>query len=265
MRKFFKCSLMSIMILAVLVVSFGCTSDKIPADGEEKLVSGFVTSKSMEDDKYYLTVHLAETSIEESSDLKLEVNNKETYDSAVEDEYYLISYIDKGADNLVVKSIEMNSSLGEIITKGVDMGNDNSDDNGIAFATDKLPTDNLTLLDSYIVDIDQDGSDETIALYTSAEKDSKGEIMWDDGQNWLLIVQGKDKDYILFNDYLQLGNIKFHVYTSDDILHINTVETTTAGIKVSDYKFDNGTNRFLIEVPFRTSDNVNLLHSSMGY
>lgn len=45
------------------------------------------------------------------------------------------------------------------------------------FATEmKINKDSLTLLDHVNVDMNNDGKEETIELYTAAEKDSKGEI-----------------------------------------------------------------------------------------
>jgi hypothetical protein len=131
--------------------------------------------------------------------------------------------------------------------------------------TDKVDVANLTLLDSYIFDFDGDGTDETISLYTAAEKDTNGEIMWDDGQNWNLLVEDTDQDFVLFNDYVQLGTIKFYVYTSDDNFYITTVQTGTASLKFTEYSFDKESKNFISNVRFETTGNVNMLHNSNGY
>ena len=36
------------------------------------------------------------------------------------------------------------------------------------------------------VDLDSDSKEESLGLYTTAERDKKGNLMWDDGQKWLL-------------------------------------------------------------------------------
>lgn len=131
-------------------------------------------------------------------------------------------------------------------------------------ATTKVNVSDLSLLDSYIIDFDNNGTDETISLYTAAEKDSNGEIMWDDGQKWKLLVEGTDTDYVLFDDYVQLGSIKFYVYTSDDEFYITTIQTSTASLKLTEYRFHKESNSFISNVKFETSGNVNMLHSS-GY
>lgn len=132
-------------------------------------------------------------------------------------------------------------------------------------ATDKVDVTGLSLLDSYIIDFDNNGTDETISLYTAAEKDSNGEIMWDDGQKWKLLVEGTDTDYVLFDDYVQLGSIKFYVYTSDDDFYITTIQTSTASLNLTEYSFNKESNSFISNVKFETSGNVNMIHSSYGY
>lgn len=132
-------------------------------------------------------------------------------------------------------------------------------------ATNKVNTDGLSLLDSYEFDIDGNGNDEIISLYTTAEKDANGEIIWDDGQNWKLLVEGIDKDYILFDDYVQLGSIKFYAYTSQDSFYITTIQTGTADLKLTEYNFDKQDNNFISKVKFEAVNNVNMLYSSDNY
>lgn len=132
-------------------------------------------------------------------------------------------------------------------------------------ATDKVDVADLSLLDSYIMDFNEDGTDETISLYTAAERDANGDMAWDDGQNWTLVVGGTDHDYLLFNDYVQLGTIKFYVYTSDDDFYITTIQTGTASLKLTEYRFDKESKNFVSNVKFETTGNVNMLHSSYGY
>ena len=161
----------------------------------------------------------------------------------------------------------------EIIAPGNVVDNEDTQDNDdpikepegtIIEATTKVDVSGLSLLDSYIIDFDNNGTDETISLYTAAEKDSKGEIMWDDGQNWKLLVEGTDKDYVLFDDYVQLGSIKFYVYTSDDDFYITTIQAGTASLTITEYRFNKESNSFISNVKFETKGNVNMLHSS-GY
>ena len=130
---------------------------------------------------------------------------------------------------------------------------------------DKINVDNLSLLDEYLFDFDKDGVEEKIGMYTKAEKGPDGEIYWDDGQNWLFVVQDSDKDYILVDEYVQLGKIDFNIYTIEDDFYITTYSARTASLTLNLYHYDSETDSFIMTVPFNTSGNVNMLKSSYGY
>jgi len=144
-----------------------------------------------------------------------------------------------------------------------------SDDQQIAtranfiYATDiKDIVDRLTLLDDSSIDIDQDGKQESVELYTAAEKDSKGQIAWDDGQPWLLRAFDNDKEYILFDNYVQLGELNYWLYTTiENEVHITTMQTSSAGFLITDYKFDSEKRRFERNIVFDPKS-VNLLDYS---
>ena len=102
-------------------------------------------------------------------------------------------------------------------------------------------------------------------MYTAAQKDSKGNIMWDDGQRWLFIVEGKEKDFVLFDDYVQIGTINYHIYTEDNQFNILSSHVGTANLTLSNYEYDNQNQIFKKSISFNTSGNVNMLHSSYGY
>jgi len=109
-----------------------------------------------------------------------------------------------------------------------------------------------TLLDSVKIDINKDGQEESIELYTAAERDSKGEIAWDDGQRWLLTVVDGSNEYILFDDYVQLGDLNFFAYLSEqNAVHITTIQNCDADFLVNDYVFDSEKKRFKRNVVFR--------------
>lgn len=56
-------------------------------------------------------------------------------------------------------------------------------------------------------DVTGDGEDDTVTLYTSAEKYG-GEIVWDDGQNWIVeIADGNGGYYTLVNQFVNNGNV----------------------------------------------------------
>jgi hypothetical protein len=110
--------------------------------------------------------------------------------------------------------------------------------------------------------VDDDGNEESIELYTSAQKDSKGEIMWDDGQKWLLLVRDEDKDYVLFDDFIQLGDLEFWLYTENEgKYHISTLIPASAGLSFTDYTYDEEKNVFVKKDVYKASG-INLIYSS---
>lgn len=49
-----------------------------------------------------------------------------------------------------------------------------------------------------------------IELYTSAQRDDRGEMMWDDGQEWALVARDGNFIYPLFEKkYVQIGEVSF--------------------------------------------------------
>ncbi len=106
-------------------------------------------------------------------------------------------------------------------------------------------TDGLTLLERMYTDVDSDGKDESIELYTSAQMGPDKLMMWDDGQQWLLLVRDDDKIFPLFKDYVQLGQLEFFISVlnksktanpadADLERHIYVINTSH-GIKMFDY------------------------------
>lgn len=131
--------------------------------------------------------------------------------------------------------------------------------------TDKIDISHLTLLDEYSFDFDKDGDEERIAMFTAAGRDENGKIAWDDGQRWLFLVQDSDKDYVLFDDFVQLGSIDFYVYTIDDDFYIDTLQVGTANLTLKSYHYDKEKGNFVMTVPYNTSGNVNMIKRSYGY
>ncbi len=91
-----------------------------------------------------------------------------------------------------------------------------------------------TRLSEANIDLDADNQEEIITLYTAAQRDSQGEIMWDDGQQWLLMIEDETGFYPLISEYIQLGSIYY--YISDTNLDTNTAPVVT-GITSTSYNF----------------------------
>ena len=126
--------------------------------------------------------------------------------------------------------------------------------------SEKQDTSDLTLLDSIKIDFNGDGFEETIGLYTIAERMADGEIAWDDGQNWTLIVEGEDEDYILFEDYVQLGSLSFFTYFQNDDFVVTTIHSGTANLALTEYKYDEAGGGFVKIVRFNADGDINMFH-----
>ncbi len=66
--------------------------------------------------------------------------------------------------------------------------------NVIAKSNEEINYDDYELLGHYITDEKAE-----VSLYTSAKRDKKGNLMWDDSQEWVLTARMSDGIYMLYN------------------------------------------------------------------
>lgn len=97
-----------------------------------------------------------------------------------------------------------------------------------------------TKLSEFAFNMDEDVQEEKIELYTAAGRNEKGEMLWDDGQNWLLVVVDGDQYYPLFKGYVQLGELYFDfaLVGEENIPTITTYTATTSSMQLMDFSFD---------------------------
>ncbi|MFA7533455.1 MAG: hypothetical protein WCY46_03910 [Tissierellaceae bacterium] len=128
----------------------------------------------------------------------------------------------------------------------------------VILPSEKIDISDYTLLDFITMDFNEDGYEETIALYTLAERLPSGEIAWDDGQNWALVVHGEYEDFILFNEYVQLGALGFFAYFQNDDFVISAIHSGTANLTLYEYKYENES--FIEKVRFAAEGDINMFH-----
>lgn len=126
--------------------------------------------------------------------------------------------------------------------------------------SETVSTEDLTLLERMYDDIDSDGKNESIELFTSAKKGPDGLIGWDDGQRWLLLVGDEGKKFPLFDDYVQLGQLQFWVgiFNKSQIVSPSDVDLerhiyvmiSGNSIQLSDYYWDKQSLGFKKEIVF---------------
>lgn len=134
-----------------------------------------------------------------------------------------------------------------------------------------INTENLTLLEKMCVDVDNDGQDESIELFTSAKRDDSGKMGWDDGQRWLLLVHDMEKKFLFFDDYVQNGQLEFWVcainkfeksppLNTDLEKHIYVVQTGN-GFQLSEYSWDKQNLCYQKEIIFNPTNQWEVLSS----
>lgn len=248
-------SLVLVVALAISLLSACTPKIEEPVESEVLLQNvGFVEAKTSKDGKNYVEIDT------EGDKLNLEVSDKEIYDSIGENDFYIFAY----NENKVIKSLNKSAYLEELIQNTTDPDDTDTPEGREISPVDKLPIEGLTLLDEYEFDFNGDKIMEKVNTYTSAERTENGEIAWDDGQRWLIVVHGQDKDYVLFDDYVQLGSINSYIYTIDENMYIATLSTGTANLTLKSYLYSSYNDTFIETIPFDTEGNVNMLHSSVG-
>ncbi|KKM08759.1 hypothetical protein SY88_21835 [Clostridiales bacterium PH28_bin88] len=124
-----------------------------------------------------------------------------------------------------------------------------------------------TKLAEHSVDLDGDLVEEQVELYTAALRDPQGELMWDDGQEWRLLVRDGQTVYPLFSGYVQLGSVYFVLGAGDSERpsEVIVLITTGTGLSLSSYSYSKEKNGFVEEGEF-TSRSNNIMYSSIqGY
>ncbi|MGE5678904.1 MAG: hypothetical protein ACM3ZR_12690 [Pseudomonadota bacterium] len=134
-------------------------------------------------------------------------------------------------------------------------------------AGNTLETEGMTLLTEFSADLDMDNSEEKIELYTAAGRDENGEMVWDDGQNWILAVRDGEKAYPLLSQYVQLGSVYFTVSNkgADQIPNITVIVPTGASFSITGYSYDKEGDCYKGELLYRSADDNWLYSSIPGY
>ena len=117
----------------------------------------------------------------------------------------------------------------------------------------------MTEVTSYVGDTDADGTDERVVLATTAERDSKNEFLWNDGQNWAIYVEdGPDESYVLLDKYVQAGSVYFDVsdyYLKDGTIPKITITVSTgSGLSIKNYTFQKDKSAYIEETIYDTKN-----------
>lgn len=121
--------------------------------------------------------------------------------------------------------------------------------------TDPYPTQ----IDAATLDVDGDGTEETVELFAAVERDARGRPMWDDGQRWMLRVRedAAPEGYVLFDDFVQLGRLSFWAVTQPERPAALVLEVAAgAGVRVWSVRYDPARDGFVEGPSVAASGNV---------
>lgn len=111
--------------------------------------------------------------------------------------------------------------------------------------------------EEYYYDIDDDGEEDKIGLYTSAQKEG-GYFMWEDSHEWVLRVENKDGIYDLYDNHIH-GKAYMGVYDYyndgqvSKVITLNVLES--ASNEIREYTFKNS--KCYENIAYTTTKNAN--------
>jgi hypothetical protein len=113
----------------------------------------------------------------------------------------------------------------------------------IKISADSAKYDAMNVVEDCIYDITGTG-EETIALLTDAEKDENGEFLWDDSQDWALVVKSSGGIYPLYDAHSH-GKLSMNVsesYQEDGstVPVIRLSISASAVFEIREYRWEDG-------------------------
>ncbi len=95
------------------------------------------------------------------------------------------------------------------------------------------------------------GAEENILLLTDAAYEN-GEFLWDDSQNWALVVQNDEGVYPLFENHMhgkaELSVSEVYNTDSDTVPVIRLTVSSSASYEIREYRYENGA--FYEQIPY---------------
>lgn len=146
--------------------------------------------------------------------------------------------------------------------------NDVSDNETVEWvaADDTIDQEGMNVYEEY-GDIQFAGDENAkLFIYVDASANENGEFLFDDQQEWLVVLETTEGNYPLYpRQAIQLGKVScvvYNEYVEDGIIsHILITETGTASYKISDFVFDADKKEFMVK-PVYDAPGINLI---VGY
>lgn len=174
-------------------------------------------------------------------------------------------YIDMNSDNKIISityKSQINGGFPSEPQENLESVQDNDTDGWIT-STEAVDLEGMNLYWQH--DNIQFRADENakLSLYVKAEKDDSGQLLFDDGQDWLLLLETAIGNYPLFErKYVQIGGVACDVFIgADDTFHILVIVRQTAGYLMYDCVFYSDKQAFKI-VPIYEAKGINFITTS---
>ncbi|MDR1538777.1 MAG: hypothetical protein LBU32_12430 [Clostridiales bacterium] len=124
-------------------------------------------------------------------------------------------------------------------------------------ASDELDLSGMNIFSQKIVPFADDEA--SVTAYTAAEKSQDGTFMFDDGQDWALVIETADGAYPLFpRQYVQLGGVFATYYldigAEETIPHVLVNLMTSSVIYIYDCAYDADAKAFSVLDVFKTDN-----------
>ncbi len=105
-----------------------------------------------------------------------------------------------------------------------------------------------------------------LTLYVAAEVDEEGNLAFDDGQDWLLVLETAIGRYPIFpRRYVQIGDVSCTVFNDlrlePAVFHVMVTVRQTAGFEIYDCVYDQAEKAFR-RLPVYSVGNINMLAQS---
>ena len=189
--------------------------------------------------------------------LLLKINRPESIPEIV----VTVTYKNKSFEELIVNNGHEGKSDIEYLKLDNEAGKKQEGDLVTAIQ-DPTYLNGLNRFSKYELDIDKDGQEESIEVYCQGTVTSNGSYLFDDGQEWALILRKGTDIYPLFEkSYIQLGKLEYTAYIDyDDYerVHIIVAYKTGANMIYYDCTFDEESGNILRKQVYE-ANNISIL------
>lgn len=139
--------------------------------------------------------------------------------------------------------------------------------------TDQIHVESMTLLEQVEYTLVPDAEHASVELYTSALIADDGQMGWDSGDQWTLLVRQGEQEFLLYDEYVQYGEVQFWISSlntngtespniEDLDHHVYVMVTTGVGFTMYDYVWDGDEGNFQKSVLLNPENQWNTVHSN---